>query len=87
MAVGFTGFNNITEWELDPSYGELLINANYWGQNQDGSFFSEVLPQTVHNCTMEELGLTDLGGNKFYPPNEASKVFVDLYWKKLLCMR
>ena len=41
IAIAFTGFNNKVEYELDPSYGKLLINSFSWGYHEDGTFFTE----------------------------------------------
>ena len=30
FAFGFTGFGGGLDWELDPSYGELVLQAKVW---------------------------------------------------------
>ena len=44
---------------LDPSYGELIIRYERWGENPDGTFYDEVEDLDTHYCTDEELGQTE----------------------------
>ena len=85
VAVAFTGYDGETQWQLDPSYGELVLNANEWGINEDGSYYRNVLPLTRRKCTLQELGLRREEGSKFYPTSESSVKILELYKNKLLC--
>ena len=40
IAVGFTAFDNITTWSLDPAYGKLVINSFEWGYDAEGTPFT-----------------------------------------------
>ena len=94
VAVGLTSYDGNAEWQLDPSYGELVVNSIEWGQNEDGSYYRSVRPVEARNCTEVELGLVKErkfgpkidGESRFYSPTEASGKFVQLYKKKLLCL-
>ena len=57
IAVGLTSFDDNTEWELDPSYGELRFRASTWGQSEDGSIWWDMGHPEHHNCSKTELGL------------------------------
>lgn len=87
IAVGFTGYDGTTGWQLDPSYGELVVNSIEWGQNEDGSYYRNEYPLETRNCTDLELGLKVQHKSKFYPTHEFSKRFLDLYEDKLLCLK
>lgn len=38
IAVAFTAYDNETDWILDYSYGELVVNSYSWGPTTNGSF-------------------------------------------------
>ena len=38
VAVAFTAYDSETEWILDESYGELVMNSYSWGPNPDGTY-------------------------------------------------
>ena len=59
LAVAFTGYNDITEYELDPSYGELVFKAMQWGPHPDGTFYDRSPTLTHHACKEAELGISD----------------------------
>ena len=40
----------------------------------------------THYCTAEELGLAN-GKSEFMPVSESSKVIVELYQKKFMCLK
>ena len=53
IAVAFTGFTTNSEWELDPSYGEIVFNQYSWDILEDGSFVETRLKLESHVCTPE----------------------------------
>ena len=38
IAAGFTAFDSETEDILDPTYGEIVFNHYYWGEQEDGTY-------------------------------------------------
>ena len=62
VAVAFTGFNNVVDYELDPSYGELIFNAVQWGTYEDGSYFEHTNKLNHHSCSDYELSISDQDG-------------------------
>ena len=52
-----TAYDNNPEPTLTPEYGQLVFKYGEWGQNPDGSFFSNRTELATHYCTDEELGL------------------------------
>ena len=40
VAAAFTSYDSETEDILDPSYGELVFNHYFWGENEDGVYES-----------------------------------------------
>lgn len=80
VAVAFTAYDSETEWALDPTYGELVFKHNTWGENDDGTFFSNRETKQSHICSQEELGLTEDKTNaKFFPIEEQSLNAISLY--------
>ena len=64
-----------------------MINSFSWGNNPDGTPFTERKPLKTHNCTREELNLEGDGSNaKLFPIHRSSKSNIDFYWKKFLCV-
>ena len=90
IAVAFTGFNNNHDWELDPSYGEIIFTKYTWGIGQDGLFFEDRTKLKSHVCTPEQLGMIDGHSDDnmaiFFPPHPASSAFIKTYQKKFLCI-
>ena len=60
FAVAFTEYNTNNEWELSPEYGSLVINSFSWGQNADGSYYSNRTKIPSHVCSKQELGLAQV---------------------------
>ena len=87
FAVGYTAFDNETEWTLDPRYGEIVINSFSWGFSEDQTPYTERKPIGMHNCTKEELGLEgDPSKSRFHTVDQASAYSINFYWRKLLCV-
>ena len=88
FAVAFTAYDNEQEWILDPTYGELVFNTYYWGEQSDGVYRAGRDPmKTMHRCTREELGLTDdKDASQFNEYEETGLGFISFYWKKFLCI-
>ena len=64
-----------------------MINSFSWGNNPDGTPYTERKPLETHNCTREELNLEGDGSDAtFYPLHRSSKHNVDFYWQKFLCV-
>ena len=57
IAVAFTEYNTVKEWELPKEYGTLVINSFSWGTESNGNFFVKRLQLPTHTCSKEELGL------------------------------
>lgn len=59
FAIAFTAYDSESEWILDPTYGELVVNSYAWGpdSNSDSTFLEEK-PIETHICSKEELGLS-----------------------------
>ena len=67
LAIGFSGYNNEREWELDPAYGKIVFKSNTWGYDAQGEIFLEKKEISSHLCSAEELGLAEGGKNsKFF---------------------
>ena len=80
VAVGFSSYDQETEWILDRSYGRIVLNAQKWGMNSDGTRYYSRDPIPAHLCSAEELGLAEgRKGAKFSPMQESTKHTVDLY--------
>ena len=87
IAVGFTAYDTNTEWILDPTYGELVFNHYSWLLDDDGNISENFTPIKTHNCSKEELGLTeDRIGAKFLPQSEKDKTLMPYVYKKLQCI-
>lgn len=85
VAVAFTDYSHDTEWQLDPTYGTLTINSYSWYEQEDDYDINRV-PLDTHNCTREELGLTEgREGAKFLPAHYSYQAFLETHWKKLIC--
>ena len=61
FAIGITAYDQEEESIIDPSIGELVVNAFEWGPQEDGSWVSGITRLGTHSCSKEELGLE---GNK-----------------------
>ena len=57
VAVAYTGWNNVREYEIDKSIGEVVFLEFAWGNYEDGTFWSHRNEIPSHVCTKEELGL------------------------------
>ena len=87
IAVAFTAYNSKTEYELDPSYGEIVFNSYSWGNNNDGTTFVRRTPLRSHICTQEELNADGESENPgFYQAHKSSAWLVKTYQKKLVCV-
>ena len=87
IAVAFTGFDDIQEWDLDPSVGELQFRASEWGNNPDGSFYWDHKVLKSHKCSDEELGLApDRKGARFMPAVDRHLFYIDYYKEKFICL-
>ena len=71
VAAAFTGWNNISEYELDKSIGEIIFINYEWGYDEDGNFFLNRDRIPSHVCTKEELGLEG-DSPSFFPINSDS---------------
>ena len=38
IAVAFTAFDNDQEWILDPAYGDLIVNVEEWGRDNNDNY-------------------------------------------------
>jgi len=80
IAVAFTAYNSKTEYELDPSYGEIVFNSYSWGNNNDGTTFVRRTPLRSHICTQEELNADGESENPgFYQAHKSSAWLVKTY--------
>ena len=87
IAVAFTAYDSTTEYELDPSYGEIVFNSYTWGNNEDGTPFSKRSQLKEHICTPEELNIDGDSENPgFFKSHESSAWLVKTYQKKMLCV-
>ena len=82
-----TAYDNNPDPILTPEYGELVIQYNRWGQDEDGEFYDDEVILPTHYCTDEELGLTNSTDvePRFLPIRPRLKPMLDFYKKKLLC--
>ena len=39
VAIAFTAYDNVEEYILDPSYGEIVFREYKWGEDDDGNYF------------------------------------------------
>ena len=87
IAVAFTAYDSKTEYELDPSYGDIVFNSYIWGYNEDGTPFTKRSQLKEHICTPEELNIDgDSENPAFYAPVKTSLWLVKTYQKKLVCI-
>ena len=87
IAVAFTKYDSEREPILIPQIGEIVINQYKWGFNEDGSVFSARVPLQDHECTKDELNLSDDAEDpKFFKPHPLSKPTIELYQKKFRCL-
>ena len=87
FAVAFTGYDDVTEPVLDPSYGKLIMNSWSWGF--DDEVVSTVrVPLGTHQCTQAELGLDESRelSSKFYPSRTNARRNLEKYNKKFICI-
>ena len=78
IAAAFTAYDSETEWILDPTYGSLVINHFSWGIDENGDPFTKRERLENHNCTTEELGLSDDRSDSRFLPIRDPKI-VELY--------
>ena len=70
LAVAFTGYNNVVDYELDPSYGRLVFNAAKWGTLPNGTFYEDTPELTHHSCSDSELSIGEYtGGPRMFEPH------------------
>ena len=80
IAVAFTGFDDVQEWDLDPNIGDLQFRASEWGNNPDGSVYWDQKVLKSHKCTREELGLApDRKGARFMPAVQRHHYYIDYH--------
>ena len=51
LAIAFTSFDNNPNPILDKSYGELVVNAYEWGDDENGKYFSRNVEIQSHSCS------------------------------------
>ena len=60
FAFGFSSFGANPDWELDPSFGELVVEAQSWGVSQNfSSNYDRKEELKTHACSDVELGFKD----------------------------
>ena len=74
FAVGFTAYDSNREEILEPEIGEIIFNLYSWGPEPDGTYKSERVQIPHHNCSPEELGISENSQNeaKFLPTYSSS---------------
>ena len=86
IAFGWTAYDNNYEMLHEPQYGELRVIRKAWS----GDEFMEYIEYPFRTCTDEEIGSGvdgfDNPRSRFYQISPASKVWYDLYRKKLNCI-
>lgn len=80
MAVAIVEFG-VSEWKIDPSFGEVVFRANNWGfVGETGELFYNKDLISSHQCSLEELGLE--GNNaSFFPIHKNNRKDVKKYQK------
>ena len=79
--MAFTAYDDETEPTLDPSIGEVQFRRVAWSKTD---FSNTVIPS--HQCSEEELGLSEEPSAKYMKPRKDSYDFVKLYRKKFQCI-
>ena len=83
-----TAYDDNPEPILDPTFGELIIRYESWGNNPDGTFYYDEIDLDTHYCTEEELGLVDSSSgepSRFLTIRPSLLPQLDIYKKKLRC--
>ena len=87
VAAAFSGYNDVAEYELPRSIGELKFYVAEWGALEGGGFYDEKFYLDTHVCSDEELGLEgDKSNASFFPLDKDSFSVVDYYRAKFLCI-
>ena len=87
VAFGLVNYDSSSlEMEHVPEYGEIKAKIKTWSSDS-GIAWKEL---ELRPCTKVELGLGPNGfddqDSKFFPMFEDSKIWYDIYWKKLYCV-
>lgn len=57
FAVAFTGYDDETEYLLDPSIAELIYESYEFGLDEGGNAYERTTRLPTHACSDEELGI------------------------------
>ena len=86
IAFGVTNYDDNLEMLDEPEYGEIKAMIKTWSSNS-GIKWKEL---EIRPCEKNELGLGPDGfddpKSKFFPIFRDSKVWYEMYWKKLNCV-
>lgn len=86
IAFAFSGYDNIEEDILDPSYGSLVFTTYEWGEDAEGVPFLKYVELESHTCSKAELGLEGEEASHFFPIRQNKQNLLRMYQKKFKCI-
>ena len=85
FAVALTAYDNEQESILDETYASIVFKSYTWGEQEDGSFMTNIVDIPFHTCSRKELGLEG-STSAFMPIAEGNLKEVSKYQRKFLCV-
>ena len=71
--------------EVDPDYGQIIAQYEWWGLEGLGSWGNSRIP--IKKCSQEDLGITEGTSeeSRFYPINESQQEVLNFYSNVMYC--
>ena len=82
----FHPFDPSTFGQLDHTYGRIRFQKVFWGPNESGQFEVGLDEIDSHECTADELGVTNNENQKFWKITEAQEIIFKAAQGNFVCV-